>query len=88
MREIGETIEQLRAKLAMSQTQFGKVFKISAMSVSRWERGANLPDARLLLKLGLLAKRQQMDGWRFWQLAGITKTDARAAFGKANTVGA
>ena len=88
MREIGETIEQLRAKLAMSQTQFGKVFKISAMSVSRWERGASLPDSRLLLKLGLLAKRQRMDGWTFWQLAGITKADARAAFGKANTLGA
>ncbi len=78
MASIGKQIEQLRMKFAMSQTDFAKRFRTTAMSLSRWERGVNPPEARALLKLGLLAKKQGMDGWMFWNEAGLKKEDARA----------
>ncbi len=81
--KIGPQIERLRVKLAVSQTEFGKRFHTTAMSVSRWEHSANPPDARCLLQLGLMAKQQHMDGWMFWNQAGLKKEDARAMLGRA-----
>jgi transcriptional regulator with XRE-family HTH domain len=74
---IGGKIEKLRLQLGMSQTDLGRLLKTSAMSVSRWERGVNAPSSRELLRLGLLAKRAGVDGWEFWNLAGISKECAR-----------
>lgn len=51
---IGQQIEKLRNKMVMSQTDFGKLFRVTPMSVSRWEHDVNLPESRELLKLGLL----------------------------------
>ncbi len=78
-RTIGQQIERLRLRFAMSQTDFGKKFRASAMTISRWERGENLPDARSLLKLGLIAKQQRMDGWMFWNEVGLTRDHALTA---------
>lgn len=74
-------IEQLRDKLGMSQIEFAKKFRTSGMTISRWERGQNLPDARSLLRLGVLAHKHAMNGWTFFELAGITKGELRAALG-------
>ncbi len=80
--KISQQIERLRLKLAMSQTDFAKNFRTSAMTISRWERGQNPPDASCLLKLGLMAKQQQMDGWMFWTEAGLTREQALTALGR------
>ncbi len=87
---IGQLIEKLRYTLELNQSDFGALLGATAMSVSRWERDVNLPESRELLKLGLLAKQRQIDGWNFWRLAGITQADARAMLRKVNarTVGA
>ncbi len=79
---IGQQIERLRIKLAMSQTEFGKRFHMTAMSVSRWERNVNAPEAQDLLKLGLMAKQVGMDGWMFWNEAGLTRDHARTALAR------
>ncbi len=75
---IGRNIEDLRNQMAMNQSDFGKMFKTSAMSISRWERNENLPGAHDLLQLGLLAQKVGTNGWMYWQLAGLARTDARA----------
>ncbi|MGI9100806.1 MAG: helix-turn-helix domain-containing protein [Terriglobales bacterium] len=70
-------IEKLRDKLQLSQTDFARKLDVSAMAVSRWERGINEPPANCYIILGKLAGS---DGcWFFWERAGITKTDVRRA---------
>ncbi len=83
--KIGQQVERLRLKLNVSQSAFAKLFKTSAMTISRWERGENLPDASSLLKLGIMAKKQRMDGWMFWNGAGLTRDDALTALARDNT---
>ncbi len=70
-------IEKLRDRLNLSQTEFARKLNVSAMAVSRWERGVNEPPANSYIALGKLAGR---DGcWFFWERAGITKNDVRRA---------
>lgn len=38
-----EWIKQLREDLGLSQVQFGQLFGVHTMTVSRWERGALSP---------------------------------------------
>ena len=76
---IAHHITKLRKKMAMNQTEFGKLFDTTAMSVSRWEKDVHPPDARSLFKLGILAKGFRMDGWVFWAKAGITRAEVRSA---------
>ncbi len=80
--KIGRQVERLRLKLNMSQTTFATLFKTSAMTISRWERGENLPDASALLKLGMMAKEERMDGWMFWNGAGLTRDHALTALAR------
>ena len=79
MPNIGKQVDSLRLTMNLTQTDLSKHFGVSAMSVSRWERNVNSPTASELIKLGLLAKDAGLDGWPFWNLAGITRTDARKA---------
>ena len=58
-------------KLRLSQSEFGKRLKHSAMAVSRWERSEQPPYGQLLS--GKVAGRSF--GWLFWNLAGITEHD-------------
>jgi DNA-binding XRE family transcriptional regulator len=68
-------IEKLRDRLQLSQTEFAKKLDVSAMAISRWERGVNEPPANCYLALGKMAG---LDGcWYFWERAGITKSDVR-----------
>ena len=70
-------IEKLRGRLQLSQTEFARKLDVSAMAVSRWERGINEPPANVYLALGKLCGQ---DGcWYFWERAGITKSDVRRA---------
>ncbi len=70
-------IEKLRDRLHLSQTEFARKLDVSAMAVSRWERGVNEPPANCYIALGKLAG---VDGcWFFWEQAGITKNDVRRA---------
>lgn len=62
----------------MNQTQFGKLIDVSAMTVSRWERNGNMPDARSLLSLGRIAAGVGANAWEFWELAGLDKTYLRS----------
>ena len=82
---VGKQIEEIRRKMSMNQTDFAKLFKVSAMTISRWERGGNPPGARELLILGRLANKAGCSGWHFWQLAGITRAECeRALDGRKN----
>ena len=74
-----EHIKALRRDLGLSQFEFGKKLNTTAMSVSRWERGAVPPSAASYLGLGKLAGARR--GWSFWNLAGITKQDMRTMNG-------
>ena len=67
--------------MGLNQAEFGRLLGVTAMSVSRWERNANPVPSRTLLALGLLARKAGMDGWSFWELAGLTRKDARHALG-------
>jgi transcriptional regulator with XRE-family HTH domain len=89
MAQFGQQIEKLRYKLGMNQTDFGELFGRTAMSVSRWERGTNLPSSRELIRLGLLAEEAGSNGWQFLELGGLKQADARAMlFAQARTVAA
>ena len=81
---VGKKVEEIRHKMSMNQGEFGKFFDVSAMTVSRWERGGNPPGARELLILGRLAHTAGFNGWRFWQLAGITRADCERALNSLN----
>ncbi len=80
MAKIGQQVEEVRSKLRLNQSDFGKLFRTSAMSVSCWERSKNLPSSRELIRLGLLAKEWQLNGWLFWRLAGLAPNDANVKF--------
>lgn len=68
-------IERLRGRLALSQTELANKLDVSAMAISRWERGVNEPPADRYIALGKLAGT---DGcWFFWERAGITRGDAK-----------
>ena len=47
---IGERIKQIRKRLGLNQTRFGRLFSVSQEAISAWERGA-YPDALALLEI-------------------------------------
>lgn len=71
-------IERFRGKLGLSQTEFARKLDVSAMAVSRWERGVNEPPAKCYIVLGKLCG-SGADCWYFWERAGISKRDAKRA---------
>jgi DNA-binding transcriptional regulator YiaG len=76
---LGERIKRLRKSLNLSQDQFGRRLKCSAMAVSRGERGQRPPTACLLAMRKIAAPPR---GWYFWNAAGITIDDVRAMLEK------
>jgi transcriptional regulator with XRE-family HTH domain len=75
---LGNKLEKLRNRLDLNQATFGEIFGTTAMAVSRWEREQNPIPSRVLLGLGLLARNAGLDGWLFWEAAGVTRADAHA----------
>lgn len=48
---IGEKIQYLRKSKGMSQTEFGKIFKVERSTVSSWEIGRRTPDILTLSEI-------------------------------------
>jgi transcriptional regulator with XRE-family HTH domain len=66
-------ILSLRRSLRLSQADFAKRLNVSAMNVSRWERGDTQPTAGAYIRLGNLADDPL--AWFFWGLAGLSTAD-------------
>lgn len=63
----------LRRSLRLSQSDFAKRLNLSAMNVSRWERGAMEPTPGAYIRLGNLA--DDPSSWFFWGRAGLSTAD-------------
>lgn len=48
---IGENIKRLRTRKGITQEQLSEILHVSAVAVSKWERGETMPDITLLPKL-------------------------------------
>ena len=70
-------VERLRRDLSITQTSLAQRLKVSAMSVSRWERGVQEPSSQMFVKLGTLATGEMR--WQFWELAGLQRTHVEGA---------
>ena len=68
-----DKIVDLRRNLNLSQTAFGRRLQMSAMAISRWERGAQEPTAASYIDLGNLAGDPLC--WYFWGRAGLRNED-------------
>jgi SOS-response transcriptional repressor LexA/DNA-binding XRE family transcriptional regulator len=68
-----EKLHDLRRSLNLSQTAFGQRLRMSAMAISRWERGAQEPTAASYIDLGNLAGDPLC--WYFWGRAGLRNED-------------
>ncbi len=71
--EWARKIQELRHKLSLSQSEFAELLRVSAMAVSRWERGINEPPGQAYIALGKLAGSPAC--WYFWERAGLRKSD-------------
>ncbi len=49
--KIGKFIAEMRKSIGLTQDELGEKLFIKGQSVSKWERGVNLPDASILLEL-------------------------------------
>lgn len=72
-REWMQKIFGLRRGLGLSQTTFGQRLHMSAMAISRWERGTQEPTAESYIDLGNLAGDPMC--WYFWGRAGLRNED-------------
>ena len=70
-------IERLRGQLGITQSALAQKLKVSAMSVSRWERGVQEPSSQIFVRLGHLASDQLK--WDFWELAGLEREQVESA---------
>lgn len=75
--EWAKCIAELRQKLQMTQTQLAERVGVTAMTVSRWERGLVEPTAGGYISLGNLAGPKQ--AWYFWRRAGLNEEKVRKA---------
>jgi SOS-response transcriptional repressor LexA len=71
--EWSRKIEDLRRSRKLSQADFGSRLGVSAMAVSRWERGAAEPSGEMYIRLGNLAGASHC--WFFWKRAGLRLSD-------------
>src|SRR5258708_7881173 len=69
---LAQRIKNLRKSLRISQADLAAHLGISAMAVSRWERGRGEPSGKSLLKLGILSRHDPEICWNFWNRAGLT----------------
>lgn len=80
--EWARKIQDLRHKLGLSQTAFADLLRVSAMAVSRWERGINKPPGEAYIALGKLAGSP--DCWYFWEKTGLKRSDLERALKRVN----
>jgi transcriptional regulator with XRE-family HTH domain len=70
-------IAELRTRLEMTQTELAERLGVTAMTVSRWERGLVEPTASGYIGLGNLTEAK--DAWYFWKRAGLNEQQVRRA---------
>ncbi len=75
--EWARSIADLRRKLQMTQTELVEKVGVTAMTVSRWERGLVEPTASGYISLGNMAGPGR--SWYFWRRAGLNEDRVRAA---------
>jgi SOS-response transcriptional repressor LexA len=68
-----KAIRALRLRLELSQAGLGARIGFSAMTVSRWERGAQEPPSHGYIGLGNLSRDAEC--WFFWERAGLRSED-------------
>jgi transcriptional regulator with XRE-family HTH domain len=73
--EWAKHIADLRRTLQMTQTQLANEVGVTAMTVSRWERGLVEPTAGGYIALGNLADPKR--SWFFWRRAGLNEEKVR-----------
>jgi len=66
-------IEGVRQRRNLSPAEFGRQLGVSAMAVSRWERGVAEPPGETYIRLGNLADESLC--WFFWKRAGLRLSD-------------
>jgi transcriptional regulator with XRE-family HTH domain len=66
-------IENLRQSRKLTQAEFGAQLGVSAMAVSRWERGVAEPAGDIYIRMGNLGGDPLC--WSFWQRAGLQLSD-------------
>jgi phage repressor protein C with HTH and peptisase S24 domain len=71
--EWSKAVLRLRTLLNLNQAAFGQRFDLSAMAVSRWERGISEPPSRTYIEMGNIAGDPLC--WYFWDRAGLSKGD-------------
>jgi transcriptional regulator with XRE-family HTH domain len=75
--EWAKAIADLRQRMQMTQTELAERIDVTAMTVSRWERGLVEPTAGGYISLGNLAGGKQ--AWYFWRRAGLNEATVRKA---------
>lgn len=78
--EWAKSIALLRKRLGMTQTELADKLGVTAMTVSRWERGLVEPTASGYIALGNLAGIKE--SWYFWKRAGLDESQVRRTFGQ------
>src|SRR5271156_6840075 len=63
----------VRSRLKLNQAGLGARIGFSAMTVSRWERGAQEPPSHGYIGLGNLSRDAEC--WYFWERAGLRSED-------------
>ncbi len=66
-------VEGIRRGRKLSQAEFGAQLGVSAMAISRWERGVAEPAGETYIRLGNLAGDPLC--WFFWKRAGLRLSD-------------
>src|ERR1700731_5399389 len=72
----------MRHERKLSQEGFGNRLGVSAMAVSRWERGVAEPTGETYIRLGNLAASPLC--WFFWKRAGLRLSDVTRVLPEAN----
>ena len=88
---IGREISDLRSRMGLTQVQFAAQFKVSPVTVSKWERGAMMPDeyrravmAQIKQRLDFIDQRQEAERRKQEFVRGLV--GAAAVFGVAGLI--
>ena len=81
--EWSRKIEDMRHERKLSQKGFGNRLGVSAMAVSRWERGVAEPTGETYIQLGNLAEAPLC--WFFWKRAGLRLSDITACVARGQS---